>query len=246
MTSNPTLNENTFRDLSGARASGGTMTIQGAVNKTAILLFLAIVTASYTWGLCVKGSAAMAMPWMMGGAMVGFIFAMVTSFKKEWSPVTAPCYAICEGLFLGGISAVLNMKYPGLALQAILLTFGTLAALLFVYKIGLIRASDSFKRGVFAATGGIALLYFATMVLGFFKIQIPGIFGNGMVGIGFSLFVVVIAAMNLVLDFDMIEKGAEYNAPKYMEWYSAFGLMVTLVWLYIEILRLLSKLRSRD
>jgi len=246
MTSNPTLNQNTFSDLSGARATSETMTIQGAVNKTAILLFLAIVTASYTWGLCLNGSSAAAMPWMAGGAILGLVFALITSFKKEWSAVTAPCYAICEGLFLGGISAMLNLKFPGLALQAILLTFGTLAALLFVYKIGLIRATDSFKRGVFAATGGLALLYLTSMILGFFKIQIPGIFGNGLVGIGFSLFVVVIAAMNLVLDFDMIEKGAEYNAPKYMEWYSAFGLMVTLVWLYIEILRLLSKLRSRD
>jgi len=246
MTSNPTLNENTFNGYPLAHASSETMTIQGTVNKTAILLFLAVVTASYTWGLFYTGNVAAATPWMAGGAILGFIFALVTCFKKEWSAITAPAYAICEGLFLGGISAMLNLKFPGLALQAILLTFGTLAALLFVYKIGLIRATDNFKRGVFAATGGIALLYFVTWILGFFGVQIPGLFGNGLIGIGFSLVVVVIAAMNLVIDFDFIEKGAECNAPKYMEWYASFGLMVTLVWLYIEILRLLSKLRSRD
>ena len=246
MTGNPTLNENTFTDFHVSRTSSEVMTVQGTVNKTAVLLFLATVTASYTWGLVTTGHGAAAIPWMSGGAILGFIFALVTCFKKEWSPVTAPAYAICEGLFLGGISALLNLKFPGLAFQAIFLTFGTLAALLFVYKIGLIQASDNFKRGVFAATGGIALLYFVSWILGFFGVQIPGLFGNGLIGIGFSLVVVVIAAMNLVIDFDSIETGAESNAPKYMEWYASFGLMVTLVWLYIEILRLLSKLRSRD
>jgi len=246
MTGNPTLSEHTFTDLRESGSPGTTMTVQGTVNKTAVLLFLALVTGSYTWGLVFKGSTAAAMPWAIGGAIVGFIFAVITCFKKEWSPVTAPVYAICEGVFLGGISAVLELKYPGLVIQAVMLTFGTLAALLFIYKVGLIRASDNFKRGVFAATGGIALLYLTTMILGLFGIHIPSIYGNGAIGIGFSLFVVVIAAMNLVIDFDFIEKGAECNAPKYMEWYASFGLMVTLVWLYIEILRLLAKLRSRD
>jgi len=246
MTGNPTLNENTFTNLQEVRSSGGSMTIQGTVNKTAILLFLAIVAASYTWGLFLKGNVAAAMPWTAGGAIAGFVFAMVTCFKMEWAGVTAPVYAICEGVFLGGVSASFEAKYPGLVLQAVLLTFGTLAALLFVYKAGFIKASDNFKRGVFAATGGIALLYLATWILGFFGVHIPSIYGNGVIGIGFSLFVVVIAAMNLVIDFDFIEKGAESGAPKYMEWYASFGLMVTLVWLYLEILRLLSKLRSRD
>jgi len=246
MTGNPALNENTFTGLQEVRSSKGTMTIQGTVNKTAILLFLAVVAASYTWGLFLKGNVTAAMPWTMGGAITGFIFALVTCFKKEWAAVTAPVYAICEGVFLGGVSAALESKYPGLVLQAVLLTFGTLAALLFVYKAGLIKASDNFKRGVFAATGGIALLYLTTWILGFFGVHIPSIYGNGVLGIGFSLFVVVIAAMNLVIDFDFIEKGAEYGVPKYMEWYASFGLMVTLVWLYLEILRLLAKLRSRD
>jgi uncharacterized YccA/Bax inhibitor family protein len=246
MTGNPTLNENTFTNLQETRSSGQAMTIQGAVNKTAILLFLAVVAGSYTWGLVFKGNTAAIMPWMMGGAIAGFIFALVTCFKKEWSAVTAPVYALCEGVFLGGVSAMLEAKYPGLVLQAVMLTFGTLAALLFVYKAGLIRATENFKRGVFAATGGIALLYLTTWILGFFGIHIPSIYGNGIIGIGFSLFVVVVAAMNLVIDFDFIEKGAEAGAPKYMEWYGAFGLMVTLVWLYLEILRLLAKLRSRD
>jgi len=251
MTGNPTLNENTFNDLKSYGSSAGAMTIQGTVNKTGILLFLALVTASYTWGLYYKANGDPAVmttmtAWMMAGGILGFIFAMVTSFKKEWSAFTAPVYAMCEGLFIGGISSIFDSKFHGIVLQAVMLTFGTLAALLLAYKSGIIRASDNFKRGLFAATGGIALLYFVTFILGLFHIQIPGIFGNGLIGIGFSLFVVVIAAMNLVVDFDFIEKGVESNAPKYMEWYAAFGLMVTLVWLYLEILRLLSKLRSRD
>jgi uncharacterized YccA/Bax inhibitor family protein len=249
MTGNPTLNKNTFINVEPASGTG-VMTIQGTVNKASILLVLLTVSAAYTWNLYLKGDIAQMTPWIYGGALVGFVFAIITSFKKEWSPVTAPIYAICEGLFVGGISSIVDAQFgarfhQSIVLQAVMLTLGTLAALLGCYKIGIIKATDNFKRGVFAATGGIALLYLVSMVLGFFHIQIPGIFGNGMIGIGFSIFVVIIAAMNLVIDFDFIEQGASVGAPKYMEWYAAFGLLVTLIWLYLEILRLLAKLNSR-
>ncbi len=245
MTGNPTLNQNTFTDVQ-ATGGTGTMTIQGTVNKTSILLILVTLSASYTWHMYYSGQGDMLMPWTIGGAIAGFVFAMVTIFKKQWSPVTAPIYAICEGLFIGGISSLFDAKYPGIALQAVMLTFGTLAALLGAYKTGLIRATDNFKRGVVAATGGIALLYLATIVMGFFNVHIlPSIYGSGPIGIGFSIFVVIIAAMNLVIDFDFIEQGSQLGAPKYLEWYGAFSLLVTLVWLYLEILRLLAKLNSR-
>ena len=180
----------------------------------------------------------------MIGAFGGFIVAMVTIFKKEWSPVTAPLYALLEGLFLGSLSAVMEMRFPGIAIQSVALTFGTCFCLLLAYRSGLIRASEKFTYGIVAATGGIALVYFVSMILGLFRVRVPGIFGSGPVGILFSVVVVVIAALNLILDFSMIEEGAARGAPKYMEWYSAFGLMVTLVWLYLEIIRLLSKLRD--
>jgi uncharacterized YccA/Bax inhibitor family protein len=169
---------------------------------------------------------------------------MITIFKKQWAGVTAPLYALCEGLFLGALSATLEMRYPGIAIESVALTFGTCFALLAAYRSGLIRASEKFTMGIVAATGGIAIVYFASMILGLFHVRIPGIFGSGPVGILFSLAVVVIAALNLILDFAVIEEGAARGLPKYMEWYSAFGLVVTLVWLYLEIIRLLSKLRD--
>ena len=186
------------------------------------------------------------MPYTIAGAIGGFIVALVTVFKKTWSPITAPIYAVLEGLMLGGLSAIFEMQFKGIVVQAVGLTFGTLFCMLMAYKSGLIQATENFKLGVAAATGAICLLYFITMILGFFGVHMPYIHESGIVGIGFSLFVVVIAALNLVLDFDFIESGAASGAPKYMEWYGAFGLLVTLVWLYIEILRLLSKLRSRN
>jgi uncharacterized YccA/Bax inhibitor family protein len=167
-------------------------------------------------------------------------------FKKEWAGVTAPLYALAEGFLVGGISAIFERLYPGIVIQAVMLTFGTLAALLLAYKSGLIKATENFKLGVVAATGGIALLYIVSMVMRFaFDKPIGFIHEGSTFGILFSVFVVVIAALNLVLDFDFIENGVEKGAPKYMEWYGAFGLTVTLIWLYLEILRLLAKLRER-
>lgn len=245
---NPALKESTFLDLASGtvvRGAGSTMTLNGTVNKTGLLLLLSVLTAAFAWSQVVSAPQS-AMPYLLGGAIGGLVLALVTTFKKTWAPVTAPLYALVEGLFLGAISALYNTQYPGIVLNAVLLTFGTLFALLFAYRSGLIRATENFKLGIVAATGGIALVYLATMVLRMFNIEIPYIHGSGLIGIGFSLVVVVIAALNLVLDFDFIETGVEQGAPKYMEWYGAFGLMVTLVWLYLEFLRLLAKLQSRD
>jgi len=243
-TSNPALNDNVFR---GERAAiGEAMTVQGAVNKTGVLLVCVIASAAWAWNRFLADPASAA-PLIGLGAIGGLIFAFVTIFKRSWAPVTAPIYALLEGLVLGGISVITNLRYPGIAIQAVTLTFGTLLALLIAYKSGIIRVTEKFRLGVVAATGGIALFYFASMILGFFGIHFFGsVFGSGPIGIGFSIVVVIVAALNLVLDFDFIESGARMGAPKYMEWYSAFGLMVTLIWLYLEILRLLAKSRGRD
>ena len=243
-TSNPSLNSKTFER---AAPGAGVMTIGGTVNRVGILLVLMLIPATYMWNKVLTAwEPSQAMGPALLGALGAFVVALITIFKKTWAPVTAPIYAVLEGLFLGAISGVMNMAYPGIAMQAIALTIGTLFTLLLAYRTGLIRATENFKMGVVAATGGIAMLYLVNIVMGFFGARIPFIHESGTVGILFSLFVVVIAALNLVLDFDFIENGAEAGAPKYMEWYAAFGLMVTLVWLYLEILRLLAKLQSRD
>lgn len=246
-TSNPALGEQTFTGLPRSYDAANRMSINGTINKTGILLVLAIVSAAFTWMQFVStGSAASVAPWMMFGMIGGLIAALVTIFKKEWSAVTAPVYALSEGLVLGGISAFFEARYPGIAIEAVALTFGTLFMLLFLYRTRVIRATEKFRIGVFAATGAIALFYLLQMVLGFFHVNVfSSVYGSGLIGIGFSVFVVIIAALNLILDFDFIERGAIYGAPKYMEWYGGFSLMVTLVWLYLEILRLLSKLQDR-
>jgi uncharacterized YccA/Bax inhibitor family protein len=246
-TANPALSDNTFSQF-GYIQSSEAMTMQGTVVKTGVLLFLALLTAGWTWIQFYKsgGNIAVVTPWLWVGMIGGFILAMVTVFKPVWCTVTAPLYALLEGFFIGGISAMMEASFPGIVIQATLLTFGTLFAMLAAYRSGLLRATENFKLGVIAATGGIALVYLTTFILSFFHINVPFIYGSGWAGIGFSLFVVVIAALNFVLDFDFIENGEKQGAPKYMEWYGAFALMVTLVWLYIEILRLLSKIRSRN
>jgi uncharacterized YccA/Bax inhibitor family protein len=242
-TSNPVLNEKAFK---GQVAVGEAMTLQGTVNKTSFLLLCVVATAAWTWGLSHSTAPEAAIPWMTAGLLGGFIVALVTIFKQSWAPLTAPIYALLEGLALGGISAMFEKSYPGVAMQAIGLTFGTLFVMLLAYKTGIVRATQGFKIGVIAATGGIAVFYLVEMVLGgLFHINVPAINGSGPWGIAFSLFVVIIAALNLVLDFGLIETGVQMGAPKYMEWYGAFGLMVTLIWLYLEILRLLAKARRR-
>jgi uncharacterized YccA/Bax inhibitor family protein len=241
--SNPVLKEKAF---TGQLATGEAMTIQGTVNKTGFLLFLVVVCAAWTWGLSHSETPEAAYPWIIGGALGGFVTALITVFKKTWAPLSAPIYALLEGLFLGGISAIFERSYPGIAVRAVSLTFGVMFVMLLAYKFGIIRATRGFKLGVIAATGGIALVYMLNMVMSvFFHSSMSFLYSSTRLGIGISLFVVVIAALNLIIDFDMIENAVRMGAPKYMEWYGAFGLMVTLIWLYLEILRLLAKARRR-
>ena len=236
---NPALNKKTFENLTNT--SGGVMTLDGTVNKTAISLGLLICAAYYTYS---SQDLSLILPGFIGG----FIVAIITIFKKEWSPVTVPIYAVLEGLALGGISSVYAHEYTGIVQQAIFLTFGIFFTLLFAYKTKVIKPSENFKLGVFAATGGIAVVYLASFLMSMFGgsgLSIMSPDNSSWMSIGFSLFVVVIASLNLVMDFDFIEEASESGAPKYMEWYGAFGLLVTLVWLYLEILRLLAKLSGR-
>ena len=214
------------------------MTLDGAVNKTGILLSLCFAGAFVGWNI-----PALFMPAWIIGMILGFV-TIFRSPAKAGS--TAPLYAFSQGIFLGSVTLFFEAQFPGIGIQAIGLTFGILASLLFCYKSGLIKPTENFRLMIFSATMGIVLLYFVSIIMSLFGGSgIPLIHSSGLFGIGFSLFVVSIAALNLVLDFDFIEEGAEKGMPKYMEWYGAFSLMVTLVWLYLEILRLLSKLRSR-
>jgi uncharacterized YccA/Bax inhibitor family protein len=245
-TGNPALSDDTFTGF-GRVAREEQMSIQGTVNKAMLLLLCVFLTAAWTWNLFYRTlNPKTVVPLLAIGAIGGLIVALVTVFKQSWAPVTAPIYALLEGLVIGGVSSVAEAQFPGIVIQAVGLTFGTCLVLLLAYKSGLIRASENFKMGVVAATGGIALFYLVSIILGFFGVRISFLYQGTLLGIAFSLFVVVIAALNLVLDFDFIEQGAGAGAPRYMEWYAAFGLMVTLIWLYLEILRLLMKLRSRD
>jgi uncharacterized YccA/Bax inhibitor family protein len=246
---NPVLGQSTFLDAGAGTVvsrDAGAMTLNGTVNKTAFLLVVVLAAAMFTWAKAFGGAEPGALvPYVWGGALGGFALAIATVFRKTWAPVTAPLYAVAEGLFLGAISALFEMRYPGIVLQAVGLTFGTMAALLVAYRSGLVRATENFRLGVVAATGGIALLYLVNIGMRLFGVDgMAFIHEGGAVGIGFSVVVVVVAALNLVLDFDFIERGVEQGAPKHMEWYGAFGLLVTLVWLYLELLRLLGK--SRD
>jgi len=242
--SNPALGEKTFQNLQPALAAEGRMTINGTINKTLILLVLTLVPAAWVWDKFYKGGAEAVSSWIMIAVIAGLVVAMATIFKKTWAPFTAPLYAVIEGVVIGGISAIAEAQFQGIVFQAASLTFGTLLALLVAYRTGVIKVTERFRLGVVAATGGIFVVYLISIVLGFFGINVPFIHSGGTIGILFSLFVVVIAALNLVLDFDFIERGSAEGAPKYMEWYGAFGLIVTLIWLYIEFLRLLTKLRQ--
>ncbi|MES3037129.1 MAG: Bax inhibitor-1/YccA family protein [Bdellovibrionota bacterium] len=246
-TSNPALSDKHFgRNLS---TTGEKMTIAGTVQKSFLLIGLVLASALWSWkNTFPTGWAPDVAPqipvWYFGVIIFTLIISLVIIFKPTTAPFLAPGYALGEGVLLGTISAVFEAKYPGIALQAILCTMGTFIALLVAYQTRIIKVTENLKLGIVAATGGIALVYLIDMGMRFFGMEVPYIHENGMIGIGVSLFIVVIAAMNLVLDFDFIEKGAENGAPKFMEWYAAFGLLVTLVWLYLEMLRLLSKTRK--
>jgi uncharacterized YccA/Bax inhibitor family protein len=222
------------------------MTIGGTVNKTIILLILVLITSAWTWHLFYSTgkNIEVVIPYLLIGCIGGLVIGFVVIFKPEWSPVLAPIYALLEGLAIGSISAIFETEFPGIVMQAVALTFGTLFCLLLAYKSGLIKVTKNFMLGVVAAMGAILLIYLIDIGLLFFGMRMPFIHESGWVGIGFSLFVVTIAALTLVLDFELIRRGAENGAPKYMEWYSAFALMVTLLWLYLEMLELLAKARS--
>ena len=237
---NPALSKKTFENL--ISSPNGVMTLDGAINKTAISMCILLLAAYYTYSNAI-------IDYVIIGFVGGFIVALITIFKKEWSATTVPIYALLEGLALGGISKIYADAFePGIVPQAIMLTLGILFALLFAYKSKIIKATENFKLGLFAATAGIGIVYLISFLMSMFGsggLPVMNPANSSMLSVGFSLFVVIIASLNLVMDFDFIENGAANGAPKYMEWYGAFGLMVTLIWLYLEILRLLAKLSSR-
>ena len=243
---NPALNKNSFKNLTVNKSTGPIlrdelMTIKGTVDKTAISLLLMIASGYYTFS---EQIVSLILP----GALIGFVIAIFTIFRKQYAPLTVPLYALSQGLFLGGISFMYSQMIEGIVYNAILLTVAILLSLLLAYRSGIIKPTENFKLGIFAATGGILLFYLISIIASFFGtgFSVLDPTNGSMTSILVSLFVVIIASLNLVLDFDFIEEASENGAPKYMEWYGAFGLLVTLVWLYLEILRLFLKINSRD
>jgi uncharacterized YccA/Bax inhibitor family protein len=245
-TSNPAFSKDMFagyEQVYGVPAST-TMTVQGTVGKTFVLLAILMATAAWAWNASAGQTLAVGMLAVAG--IGGFIVALITMFKPTIAPFTSPIYAALEGVLLGAISQFVELRYgQGIALQAVTLTCGVLFIMLFVYATRIIRVTEKLKMGIVVATSALCLFYLVTMLLRVFGVEMPFVFAGGMYGIAFSLFVVGLAAFNLLLDFDFIENASASQAPKYMEWYGAFGLMVTLIWLYLEILRLLMKLASQ-
>lgn len=241
--SNPVLNDNMIEQ---ARVlEGEPMTVNGAINKTFILFAFLLISACYTWGLAFSGFTDKAEMLTVGGALVGFVLALVIIFSRKALHILTPIYAICEGLFVGGISAVYAGEYAGIVTQAVAATFASIVSMLLLYKFNIIKCTDKFRSVIFTATLSVAIIYLIQIVASLFGRGIPQIFTASAIGIGFSIIVVGIAALNLIIDFDFIERGAQGMLEKKYEWYGAFGLMVTIVWLYIEMLRLLAKLNSR-
>ncbi|HMI79270.1 MAG TPA: Bax inhibitor-1/YccA family protein [Ferruginibacter sp.] len=249
-TSNPVLSEKKFRDtvLDEVVSHENAMTVKGTLQKFGFLFLMVMGSAFYSWKEFAEGGNVMPLIWT--GAIGGLVIAIVITFKKEWSPYLAPAYALLEGLFVGAISAYYDFAFaayaPNIIMNAVGLTFGTCIAMYLLYTFKIIKATAKFKAIVITATTGIFVFYMITLALSFFGISIPFLHESSALGIGFSIFVVALAALNLILNFDMIENGVAMGAPKYMEWYSAFGLLVVIVWLYLEILRLLSLLSGRD
>ena len=243
---NPTLSEKSFQSVTISN-DAESMTLRGTLNKFGFMLLMLMGSAYYSWKEFAEGGNVQPLIWI--GLLGGLAVALVIIFKKEWAPYLAPLYALLEGLFLGAISAMYNdafaTKAPGIVMNAVGLTFGTAIAMYLLYSFKIIKATERFKSVIFTATAGIAIFYMISMLLGFFGVHMAFLHEGSLMGIGFSLVVVAVAALNLILDFDMIEQGTAAGAPKYMEWYGAFGLMVTIVWLYLEIIRLLSKLSDR-
>lgn len=239
---NPAFSKKSFTETINMH-SGARMTYEGTMQKSFMLLLLVVLSGSYVWGQFMDGASPYG--WMIGGAIAGFILALVTIFNKKIAMYTAPAYALAQGLVLGGITAVFEVMYPGIAVQAVLATLGVFLLMLMLYKNKIIQVSERFTQIMMFALGGVFLTYLAGMIAGFFGVNFA-IFGNGPLGIAFSAVVAGVAALSLLFDFELIEQGVKQHAPKFMEWYASFGLLVTLVWLYIEILRLIAKLRSSE
>lgn len=254
-TSNPALRTGTFAELregvgqiAQERAESKTMTVEGTALKMGALLILVAAGAAWSWSIFFNAGEAgyqAVMPWMIGGVIAGLITAIVTIFKQNWAPYTAPFYAVFEGLFLGAISAFFDARYPGLPMMAVGLTFGVTFLMGALYVTGVIKVTGRLIGGIIAATGAVALLYLTSLLFSMFGMPLSFMHGSGLLSIGISVVVVVIAALNLVLDFHVIEENVEAESPKWMEWYGAFSLLVTLVWLYIELLHLLAKIQGR-
>lgn len=237
--SNPIFNSKTFEENSYGYAASDTMTVTGTVNKTLMMALLVFAAAAYTW-------ANPSMLLIGIGGIGGFIAALVTSFRPKSAAISAPIYAVLEGMFLGGISHLFQAQYGPIVFQAIMSTIGVLFAMLFLYRSGIIKVTEKFRMGIFAATAGIGLMYLANFVMSFFGASFLSLANTSLLMIGINLVIVGVAALNLVLDFDFIDRASASGAPKYMEWYGAFGIMVTLVWLYFELLKLFARLSSRD
>ena len=250
---NPFLNNKSFSATTGSRSEevhhatlidyNQDMTLSGTINKTILLFLLLTISAIVVWWMTFNGMSPIVPA--IGGAIVGLILVVIAAFKPQYSPILAPGYALFEGLFIGGVSAIFETQYPGIVIQAVGATFVTFVVCLGLYKFKIVKVTEQFKSVVIAATLAIATYYLVSWLFSMFTSFVPVHYGNSMMSIGISVFVIIIAALNLFLDFDRIEKGVEQKMPKYMEWFGAMGLMITLVWLYIEFLRLLSKLSSR-
>ena len=247
--SNPALNKNTFAGYD--RNYNERMTIEGTANKTLILLSIVVCIASIIWSMAYSSVSQGVLPVvvfisMIIGGIGGFIMMLVTVFSNKKNAIyTTVLYAVFEGLFIGGISTLMEYYYPSIVIQAVMLTFGVFLIMLTIYRMNLISASENFRIGMYCAIGSIFLIYIITAIIGLLGAKVPFIHSSGPIGIGFSLIVCGIAALSFVLDFDFIEKGVKSGAPKHLEWYAAFGLMVSLIWLYVEILHLLAKLKDR-
>jgi uncharacterized YccA/Bax inhibitor family protein len=250
-TSNPAFSSKIFEKTFTDVTDDTVMTLKGTANKSFLMLLLVILGASYTWRIFFQNPNPEVIPpalmtYMLVGGIGGFLISLLIMFRPVSSPWAAPVYAVLEGLFLGALSSFFEFKMPGIVIQAASLTILTLLAMLFLYRTGIIKVTEKFRMGVFAATGGIALMYFAGFILRLFGVDFPMMHSGGTLGIVIGLVICGVAALNLVLDFDFIERGTANRLPKFMEWYASFALMVTLVWLYLEILRLLARINIRD
>ncbi len=240
--SNPVFNQDRFRNIANSATSDGVMTVNGTITKTLILFVILIAAGAFVWG---KVTPENLLTFVIGGAIGGLIFALATIFKPAWAPITAALYAVFEGMFVGAISKMYASFYDGIVMQAVGLTMSILLVMLVLYRTGVLRATPKFRRGVIIATAGIFLFYILNWIFSMFGGGVS-LANFGLLGIGIQLVIVGVASLNLILDFDNIERGAEQGLPKIMEWYSGFGIMVTLVWLYLELLRLIALISGRN